>query len=187
MNLITYAIIGIFILLIMAIVSNSGQSSITRIENQLYLINCPAPLYDAVASNTVIEGFAVNYTVAYGAGSQNGTNTFNTIFECAIDSITGNKQVFTIIKEYDPSVWGSFTLQWFDYAGDWLSTQVLKIGNYGILISYIMTPANFDILGFTLNDLNVVGLAIIIGLYIFAYIPIIVFAYKSLMPFTGLG
>jgi hypothetical protein len=56
---------------------------------------------------------------------------------------------------------------------------------FAVLMGYFMTPANFSVLGFDLDDLSGISLFIIIALYVFAYAPIALFIYKSFSPFVG--
>lgn len=87
-SLIYLALFGMFMLIIMSIVSNSGETSIVNIENQLFLFNCPSPIFNGVVNatdpGTTIEGFAVVWdsdAVIYSSGN-NATGTFFNCYIC---------------------------------------------------------------------------------------------------------
>jgi hypothetical protein len=187
-NLIVWFLIGLFILIIMAVVSNSGSSSIDRIELQIFLINCPAPIYHGVATDLNINGLSVNYTITQT--NYSGTSSFNgTYFDCydanAGISDTPAPTVTAVIKEYGATAFDTIPFGWLGYLADYLTHGFQQGQALVTLLFYFATPANFSVLGFDLNDLSGIPLFIIISLYVFAYVPIALFAYKSISPFVG--
>lgn len=189
MNLITWFLIGLFILIIMAIVSNSGYDSINRIELQMFLINCPSPIYHGVATNLNTDGLTVNYTLTQtnysGHGSFNGT-----YFQCydgnaGIPGLEPAPTVTAVIKEYGATAFDTIPFGWLGYIADYLTHVFQKLQAFVVLLGYFATPANFSILGYGLDDLSGLSLMLIVGIYVFAYIPIFLFAYKAISPFVG--
>lgn len=176
------AVFSMFLLVIMSLVSNSGESSIDNIEAQMYLLHCPDPIYNGVATLQAIEGFRVNYTIAY---SNSTTDFEGTFFVCTIDSITGNFQASAVIKEYDATLFDFIPIGWFGYVADWLSNGLQKVQAFFTLLTFVLLPVNFDVFGFTLADLSGLGLIAIIALYAFCYIWIGAWIYKTVSPFAG--
>lgn len=184
MNLTYLAVFGMFLLVVMSLVSNSGEQSIDNIEEQMYLLNCPDPIYDGVATLQTIEGFRVNYTTSFG----NTTEGDGTFFICSIDDITGNFQASTVIKPYgSASFFDVIPIGWLGYVSDWISNQLQKVQAFFTLLTFVLIPVNFSILGYTLADLSGVALMVVIALYAFAYIFIGAWLYKTISPFAGGG
>lgn len=185
-------IFGILLLVVMSIVSNSGEQSLQEIEYQMYLFNCPDPIYQGTidTQNAIIDGFVLtNYTITQSEVQSGffGYSTFNgTQFQCNRDSITGAYGANIIIKEYGATV-TNFPVGWFGYAGDWLSNGLQKVQVFFTLIAFVLTPANFSILGYTLEDLGGIAVMFIVGLYAVAYIFLGAWIYKTVSPFAGGG
>lgn len=188
MNLLTWAMIGIFIIMIMAVVSNSGETSVRNIEGQLFIANCPAPIFEGIVTDLNIDGFAVIYNVTHnrdinGNVTANDQDKVGTEFECTF--VNDQFQVSTATRQYGATLFDFIPYGWFGYVADWLSQQLSKVGALFTLIAFVVAPANFNVLGFSLDDLNGLSVMIIVGLYVFAYIPIVLFAYKALSPFVS--
>jgi hypothetical protein len=74
------------------------------------------------------------------------------------------------------------------FIGDWISELVgNKLASLFTLLYFFITPANFNIQGFTISDLSGVALMLVIGAYGISYLLIGVLAYKIISPFTGVG
>lgn len=134
-----------------------------------------------------INGLALNYTVDYGASTQGYSSSFNgTFFECTFDPLSAPPGLGanTKIKEYGYTTLG-IPVGWFGYIGDWFSHGFSQLQALTTLISYFLTPANFDVLGYTLADLTGVGVMLLIGMYVFCYVPIVIFVYKAISPLAG--
>ncbi len=188
MNLITWFLVGIFIIIILGIVGNTGQSSILNIQDQLFLINCPDPIFEGVATNVTISGFAVFYTITHdrdinGNFTSNDQDKVGTEFDCTVTNHLFG--VSTSTREYGATLFSVINYGWFGYVADWLSHTLEKASSLFVLIAYFVTPSNFDIMGFTLDDLEGIALIIILGVYVFCYIPIAIFVYKAISPFVG--
>jgi hypothetical protein len=167
MNSIVWFILAIFIMMITAIVSNSGATSSQNIQNQIFLQNCPMPIYAGIATLTDIDDFSVTYTVEYSA-----TNNTGTYFECSIDSITGQPSANTVIKQYGATLFDTIPYGWLGYVADYISAGFARLQAYVTIIVFAVTPVNFDIMGYTIDDLSGVALVVVIGIYIFCYIGI---------------
>ena len=188
MNLITWAILGLFIIIILGTVSNTGQTSIRNIQGQLFIANCPSPIFEGRADNVDISGFAVTYNVTHGVDidgnpTANDQDKIGTNFECTMTN--GLFEVSTATRQYGATLFSVIPYGWVGYISDWLSLQLSKMQAMFTLLAYFITPSNFDIMGFTLNDVGGMALVVIIALYAFAYLPILIFAYKTLSPFVG--
>ena len=168
-------------------VANSGQTAVAKIEREIFFINCPAPIYRGIATLNSINGLALNYTVDYGASPQGYSSSFNgTFFECTFDSLSAPPGLgaSTIIKEYGYQTLG-IPVGWFGFVADYLVHIFQQVQALTTLISYFLTPSNFDVLGFTLDDLGGISLMIIVVLYVFCYVPIVIFIYKAVSPLAG--
>ena len=189
MNLITWFLIGLFILIIMAIVSNSGHDALDRIELQIFLMNCPAPIYHGVATDLNINALSINYTLLQTDYS--GSSSFNgTYFQCydgnaGIPDTLPAPTVTAVIKEYGATAFSAIPFGWLGYIADYLVHVFENAQAFVVLLAYFMTPANFNVLGFGLEDLSGISLMLIVGLYVFAYVPIVLFVYKAISPFVG--
>lgn len=152
---------------IMGIVSNSGATSSANMQDQIFFMNCPFPIYDGIASLTDIDDFSVSYTVAYG----NGTSNDGTFFECTVDG-SHLKGANTIIKEYGATFFDTIPYGWLGYIADYISVGLQHLQAFFTLVAFMITPVNFDVLGYTIADLSGIALMFVIGIYIFCYVGI---------------
>lgn len=172
-------------LIFLGIVSNSSSDSLDNIEEQIFLINCPMPIFNGIAILNSIDGYSVNYTVSYNV--LNGTSTEGTKFICSIDSITQAFTASTSIEPYGASLFDTIPFGWLGYLADFMTSIFQTLQAVFTLISFFVTPTNFNILGFTLNDLSGIPLFSIIALYALCYISIGLMLYKLISPFSGVG
>lgn len=181
-SLFSMALFGMFMLMIMGIISNTSQTAIEAVETQIFLINCPLPLNGARADPSSIQvvGLTLNYTILY----DNSTDYHVTIFHCGTDPITGDlnasMEVYTA------------TTSWFDtttgtlfYASSVLTQFGQKIVAFLTLFSFILTPANFEVMGFGIADLSGSALAVVVGVYIVSYVFLIVWIFTTLAGAIG--
>ena len=171
-------------LTVLAILSNSGEDGATRIEQQMFLMNCPMPIYNGDVSNLDIIGFGVNYTVTYYSSVTDFNGTF---FQCSLDSITGAFTVSAISKPYDATVFSVIPIGWYGYLADFFVALFARLEAFFILVSFFVSPTNFNILGITISDLTGVSLMLVISLYALCYIAVGAMTYKLLSPFSGVG
>lgn len=169
----------------MSIVSNTSEVGAERIEQQMFLMNCPMPTINVLPTLVNITGFNVNYNLNYSTAHANTV----TVFECYIDSITEEFGASAVV--YDPDE-GFFSL--FDNAFAWMgymysSAQALfqKMYAFGTLVSYYISPMNFNVLGYTIDDLAGIALSVVIIIYSLCYIAVGAMMYKILVPSGGTG
>jgi len=177
-----FGLFGIIFLTLLGIVSNSSENSLDRIQTQMYLMNCPFPLYDAVATvgNPSYIGFQLNYTLTFGTG---GSNTTGTYFRCYVDPTSNPEyQINVQTKNYGETAFGFIPIGWLSYIGDNLSVAFVRIVAFFTLISYFVSPSNFDILGYTIADITGVALLFVILLYGLCYVFIGAMIYKIVSP-----
>lgn len=184
-TLLYLAIFGILILFIMGIVSNTSTQSIEGIENQIFLINCPPPIYNGVVTDADFEGF----TVVYNVTISNSTSNFDgTYFRCYLTDNAPPATDFTlqvISKPYDETLFNAIPIGYFGFLSDTISFQAGKAINYGTLLSFVLTPVNFNVLGYGLDDIGGFGLAVIIMIYLIAYLFIVIFIIDRITGIIG--
>lgn len=189
------ALFGLIMLVVMSLVSNSGEQSIENIEEQLFIFNCPSPLANQLINSThpsvTIEGFTLKYnTRAQPDGAviydTNGTGTF---FVCGIDELSpGNGFTISLeAREYGTTAFGVIPIGYFGYILDTVSNGVSRLVAMFTLVSFVLTPVNFSILGYTLADLTGLAVMTVVGLYALSYTFIGIFLYKAISPFAGFG
>lgn len=153
--------------MIVAIVGNTGATSTDNIEEQIFYMNCPSPIFDGVATLTDINDYGVTYTVVYG----NGTSNTGTFFECSIDG-AGLRSANTIIKEYGATFFDTIPYGWLGFVADYISSGLQHAQAFFTIIAFMITPINFSILGYSLADISGIGAMIVIGVYVFCYVGI---------------
>lgn len=181
-------ILSIVFLMILAIVSNTSQSALVEIEDEIYLMNCPLPIYEGVATNVAISGFAVLYDIEHNKDINGNTTTndaekVGTEFDCNADG--GLFGVSTTIRQYGVTLFDFIPYGFVGFLSDWFSHTFENGGALFRLISFFISPLNFNILGITIADLSGMALLMVIGIYAFCYICIGVMLYKVLSPFSG--
>lgn len=179
------ALVGIFILIIMGIVSNTNQTAFTTVENEIFLMNCPYPINGGRANNTNIVGLTVNYTL--WRDTSNGDYHL-TLFDCVIDPLSAPPHRGVSVTVLTTAN------NWFNVAGSYLAYTMngifavaSQIQHLLVLFSFILTPANFAILGYTLDDLSGSALMVVVSVYIFAYTMIGSWLFITFNPFKGSG
>jgi len=182
LSLFHLAIVGIFILIIMAIVSNTSETAFTAFENQIFLMNCPYPIFAGLASNLNIDGLTVTYDLL----RDNSTSDFHlTVFNCGIidpdiPTYSVSTTVFTNAANWFTSATGFLA-----YAMHGIYAVAGQIQSILTIFSFILSPANFSLLGYGLADLSGAGLMVVIGIYIISYVFVAVWLYVTFNPFKG--
>lgn len=172
-------------LIVLAILSNSGEESQANIQRQMFLMNCPMPIYNGDITNLDILGFSVNYTVTYYDSLSDFNGTF---FQC---SYTPNPdpdldlEVNAISKPYDSTLFSVIPIGWYGYLADFFVALFARLEAMFVLVGFFVTPTNFNILGFTIEDLSSYALMLVIGIYGLCYLAIGAMMYKILSPFSG--
>jgi len=165
-------------LVILALVSNTSATGIANIQKQFNRISCPLPVGSGIWNDTTTNPASFKFdNFAYNKRSvSNNTLTFTCSevrTQHGVDYNYGQPAVAIGIFFYVN-----------DYIGELLFN---KGGAVATIIGFILTPANFNILGFTLANISGVALMFVIGLYALCYICIGAMVYKILSPFAGVG
>ena len=172
-------------LTLLAIVGNASATSITNIQEQFDRMTCPMPASPGLwnSSNTLIYA---NGTYNY-PNINNQTLTLTCTEIHTADNIDYYYGIFTIQPFFSNGTGFSFGVPMgeFIFMGDFLASLGDKIGAFFTILYYILTPANFNILGFTIADLSGIPLMVIIGIYALCYIAIGALLYKIISPFAG--
>ena len=185
MNLISFGVFAIIFLTILAMVSNASEESQENIQNQMFLMNCPLPSFDGEwnSTNVTIVGFVVilNDTAGVDYGGDGA------VFRCIIAPLTPFPafQVDITNKPYNSENSFGIPTGWYSYTADFLGSLFQRINQLFTLIGFFITPTNFNILGFTLDDLSGIALLMVIAMYSLCYIAIGVWLYKTVSPFGG--
>lgn len=169
------AVFSIILLAIISVVSNSGATATNNINDQFDRLSCPMPAISGLWNNTgtiELSGATYNYPSV--------SNQTLTLTCTEVHTLDGFDYAYG-----SPTV--AFAGSMF-FIGDWISELIVnKLGAFFTILFYILTPANFEVLGFTIADLSGFALMAVIGLYAIAYIFIGVFIYKTISPFAGVG
>lgn len=117
MSEIYYALI-ILPILFMVVLAFIFQESLEELTNQQFLLSCPYPIQDGIATLNGIEdnGIFLNYTIAYGS-LETGYN--GTYFQCTLDPLSdpprgANAQ----IKPYGATLFSVIPYGQLAYYGD---------------------------------------------------------------------
>lgn len=181
-NLFHLAIVSMFILIMMGIISNTNQTAFTAVENQIFLMNCPYPINGGIANNTNIDGLTVTYDLI----RDNSTSDYHlTLFDCVvtdpdIPTYAASTTVLTTAND-----WFNAGANNIIYIMNYIFSFSKQIQGALTLFSFILTPANFEILGFTLSELSGSALMAIVTLYLFSYAMIVTWLYVTFNPFKG--
>lgn len=172
---------AIIFLAIISIVSNSSATATANIDEQFDRLSCPMPAISGLWNNTgtiTLTNATYNWE---NAGGGSGAQPPATLTCTEVHTPQG------IDYFYGASFVSPAVIGWAYFLGDWISELVFnKVSAFLTILFYILTPANFNVLGFTIADLSGFALMAIIGLYAISYIIIGVFIYKTISPFTGL-
>lgn len=108
------------------------QSSVKELREQQFLINCPLPISDGVATlHNVVDGVRLNYTVThvprqYASAGYNGT-----FFECHLDPLTNPPQgANTRIKNYGATLFNTIPYGQGAFYGDTIYAYLDNIQPY---------------------------------------------------------
>jgi hypothetical protein len=179
MNLVIWAMFGMLLIVVMGVVGNSGSTGTANIEFQFDRLGCPMPAQSGLwnSSGTIMY---TNSTYNW----QNGGGGAGAVPPATLTCTEVHTTEGIDYKNGSPLV----AIGVFYYVGDYVSELLAnKVVAVFTIISYFLTPINFDFFGFTIADLNGPALMVIIGIYIFAYLPIGIFLYKTISPFAGYG
>lgn len=175
------AMFGLAFIIIMGFVSNTSNDSIVAVNDQMFLLNCPSPIFNGEATDFEFNEFILNYNVTYNVGNSTGT-----FFICSLDMLsTPHYNVQVIQPAYGETAFDFIPTGWLRFIADWLTSELQKLVALGTLIAFYITPANFNIGGFTIADLGGLGVMFVISIYVISYVSIFALAYKLISPFGG--
>lgn len=186
MNVISIGIFGIIFISILGLLSNSSTTGTKKIEDEMFLMNCPSPIYSGTAvagSPSAFIGFSVNYTISYNS-SDHGLGSS---FQCKIDNITGNEGFSIVSTRYNATAFSVVPTGWFRFVADTVTTSLNYVYHLFVIIALFVTPMNFNILGITFAELTGIGLALVVLIYALCYIAVGAMIYKVVSPFAGGG
>lgn len=159
-------------LAVLAMVSNTSATSISNIQTQFNRISCPAPAFSGLWNNTG--------TIEYSGATYNYPNVSN-------QTLTLTCTSFHTPDGQDYNMGCPACVGWVVFVPDWLGSLADRVQGFFTIVYFILTPANFNILGYTIADLAGIALMFLIGVYAFCYIAIGAMLYKILSPFSGVG
>lgn len=165
-------IFGLFVIAILAILGNSSATGVSNIEQQFARLSCPMPSQTGLWNQSGViqySGATYNYP---NVSNQTLTLTCTEVHTTdGIDYLNGSPAVAVGVFYYIG-----------DYISEFFGNKVVALFT---LISFILTPANFNFLGFTTDDLTGVPAMLVTSLYIYCYIAIGALLYKIITPFAG--
>lgn len=175
-------ILPLFILILMGFVFGSLGSNSRAITNQVYLLNCPFPLQNQIAtlgnppfiggSNpqaSAVGATSVNYTISAPSPSVANNTGTGTYFNCYIQQSPPPNNVpavATVNRDYGQTVL-YFPVGAWQYFGDMVGFTIAKISNtFQLVYIFLALPATLTgIFYFTIIQavlLLMIGLGIIV-------------------------
>lgn len=171
MNLISFGFFGLILLIILAFISSQSPTNLSNIDKEFKRLTCPMPAISGLWNQTNVlqyTGATYNY--------RSVSNQTLTLTCTQIHTLNGVDYNYG-----QPTV----AIGVFYFAQDVLSSVLDKVLAFFTLVSIVLSPANFSILGYDINDLNTTGKAFVIAIYIASYIAIGAMIYKLASPFSG--
>lgn len=162
---------SIVLIIVIGFVSNQNATSLSDVQDRFEELLCPMPAGSGLWNNTG--------TITYSGGTYNYPNVSNqtlTLTCTPIHTLDGVDYAFG-----QPTV----AVGVFFFAVDYISEGLHKVGSFFAIIGIYLTPINFEILGFDLNDVGTLGTMAIISMYLFCYTWIGIGIYKVVNPFGG--
>lgn len=149
------------------------STTTTSLKNEQFLMNCPAPISNGVATVVnIVDGIRLNYTVATSASQFTTKNYNGTYFDCFIDPITKQPSASAQIKNYGAVLefFGATVLGygWFAWVGDTIWSYLDNIQPFiSMLYLLIVVPSAVGALTFfsyiNLFMLFLIGLGIFLA------------------------
>lgn len=176
---------SIIFLMLLGFISNQNPTALTQINARFNELTCPLPLYDGVDQPFSNSTFNNNF----GFGNITYGNGFGTQYLCTFDPLSAppGTAITTAIWAYNSTSFAGFPSGWFVFTSHTIQAITQKVYALFELIIYFLTPINFEILGYTLDDLGGFALMAIITIYIFCYVMIALLIYKLVSPFAGVS
>lgn len=180
MNLMTLAVFGMFFIFIMGFISNtvSGIGGTTFCtSNDLDDVYCKNLLATLILGCPLPTISTINYL--------NGT---------IVDDVRGAKYTcglnpigeFTSVEpqQYNATLYNVIPYGWYYFVGDTITDIFFKATALATLIVGFLSPLNFNIFGYGINDIGAVAVTIIVVIYAISYLAIGAFLWKTISPFT---
>lgn len=162
-----------FILAIISIVGNSAPTSLANIQDQFDRLSCPMPSQTGLWNSSGV--------IQYTGATYNYPNVGNMTLTLTCTEIHTTNGV-----DYYYGAPG-VAIGVFFFIGDYVSELFAnKVAAVFTLIAYVLSPANFNFLGYGIEDITGIVLMFVITLYVFSYIAIGIFLYKVISPFAGM-
>jgi hypothetical protein len=158
-------------LVTLSLISNTSALGIEALQFQLDVMRCPFPLVEGqdqlILNGELAFGMNVTHTLT------NGTD-YGTKYSCELDvtSPTFATTFYADYKNYRETCFNVIPCGQFTFIGDTINNGMNKFGAFMNILTLFLTPINFNILGFGINDIGGTGLAIVIAVYAFIYIGI---------------
>lgn len=176
MNLVSTGVFGLIFLAVIAIISNYAPTNQDTIQVLFDKLNCPMPAITGTwnSSGTIMyDGGRYNYN-----GNLGPSGTVLTLTCTPVHTLDGFDYFY-----------GSPTLPFAGFPfwiGDFVSEIISnKLVAFFQLLSFVLSPASLNILGFTIADIDGLPLMFVIGIYLMCYIAIGAMIYKIISPFAG--
>lgn len=146
-----YVVLIVFPAIIFIVLAFIFSTQLTGIGNQQYLVNCPLPIPNGIASNFTIVNNHLTYVVTQGNANSTDKGTF---FDCYIDPLTNQQGFRNIIKPYGATFAGIAYGQ-IAFFGDNVYVLLGKIQPaITLLINYANAPAQVtNMVWFTYVDI----------------------------------
>lgn len=162
---------SVVFIIIMGFVSNQNPTALAGIQDQLDRFSCPMPVQTGLWNNTG--------TLVYSNGTYNYANVDSQVLTLTCTEV----HTLDGVNYYygQPAV----AIGVFFYVGDYVSAILDKLLAVFTILGFYLAPINFEILGYTIEDLALLAQMAIISIYGFCYIMIGIMIYKIVSPFSG--
>lgn len=155
-----HPILLIFPLIVFLFIAFVFQSSTPNTQRQEFLLNCPYPISNEVATfgnPAIIDGRRLNYSTVVQPVVNNYNGTF---FECFLDPTANPQQsAFTRIKPYGATLFNVIPYGWYAWVGDTISVFFAKAQPLLTLFALVFT-APAQVTGITWFTYINIGLVI---------------------------
>lgn len=186
-NITLWFVFGLLILIIFGIINNTSPQGLSNIQFQIDKFNCPFPLWEGI-DHLTIDGelaFGMNITHSSPAGSGDPENDLGTAYRCEFDATIDTTTFYTSTYTFGKTCFSVIPCGWFSFASETLTKVAEKITAFFTFGLFFLTPLNFNILGFGIEDIGGIGLSVVIAIYGFAYIGIALFYATFVLGIIG--
>jgi hypothetical protein len=170
---------SVVFIIIIGFVSNQNPTALAGIQDQIDKLSCPMPSQSGLWNNTG--------TLMYSNGTYNYANKDSQVLTLTCTEVHTLDGVDYYYGQFI-DIFGAgagIPMGAFFFIGDYIAVIGDKLLAVFTLIGFYLTPINFEILGYTIDDLALLAQMAIISIYGFCYIMIGIMIYKILSPFSG--